>query len=110
MNVNEFDVLSMQFRCDNPLEVDILQEHLIQTTAQDNVYNTSIVLIEEASNLADTVYTMCSNYQKVIEIVGDQKGTVYLYITHRTEEARELKLPNHLLQYLAERKICLGVD
>ncbi len=110
MNKNEFDIVSMQFRCGKPLGADILQEHQIQIAAQDNVYNTSTVRIDGASSLADTVYAMCRSYQNVIEKVRGQQGTVYLYITHRTQKARELELPNHLLQFLAEREISMGVD
>lgn len=108
--MTEFNILSMQFRCRYPLGADLLQEHLIQTAAQKNVYNTSTVLIDETSSLADTVYSMCNNYQKIIEEVRSQQGIVRLYITHHTQKARELVLPNHLLQFLAEREIYLGVD
>mgnify|MGYP006342807617 FL=1 len=110
MNMNEFDILSMQFRCRYPLGADLLQEHLIQTAAQSNVYNTSTVLIDETSNLEDTVYTMYRNYQKVIEEVRGQPGTVHLYITHHTQKARELVIPDNLLQFFAEKEIYLGVD
>lgn len=109
-NMNEFDILSMQFRCRCPLGADLLQEHLIHTTAQNNVYYTSNVLIDETSNLEDAIYTMYKRYQKVIEEVKGQQGTLYLYITHHTQKARELVFPNHLLQFLAEKEIYLGVD
>ena len=110
MNVNEFDILSMQFRCDNSLGVDILHEYLLQLAGQENVYNTSTVLIDEASSLVDTVYAMCRNYQKVIEKVRNQQGSIYLYITHHTQKERELVIPSELLRFLAEREISMGVD
>lgn len=110
MNMDEFDILSMQFRCRYPLGADLLQEHPIQTVASNNVYNTSTVLINETSNLEDTVYTMYRNYQKVIEEVRSQPGTVYLYITHHTQKARELVISDNLLQFFEEKEIYLGVD
>ncbi len=110
INMNEFDILSMQFRCRCPLGADLLEEHPMQAAARNNVYNTSTVLIDETTNPEDTVYTMYRNYQKVIEEVKGQHGTVCLYITHHTQKARELVLPNHLLQFLAEKEIYLGVD
>jgi hypothetical protein len=92
------------------LGADILQEHLIETAVQNNVYNTSTVLIEETSNLEDMLYMMYRNYKKIIKEVKGQQGTVCLYITHHTQKARELVLSNNLLRFLAEKGIDFGVD
>ena len=106
MNANEFDILSLQFRCAEPLGADILRENPINPSARANVYNTPTVTVYEAESAADAVYKLCRTYEKIIS----EAQSVYLYITHRTERARELMLTNELLQFLAERKIALGVD
>ncbi len=110
MKVTEFDILSMRFRCKQPLDENDLKEHLIKTTAQECVCYTSTVRIDEASSLSDTVYEMYSKYEKVIEKLREQQGKVYLYITHHTQRARELVIPNQLLRFLVEKEILVQVD
>ena len=110
MNVTEFDILSMRFRCKQPLDENVLKEHFIKTTAQDCVCYTSTVQIDEASSLADTVYEMYNKYENVIEKLREQQGTAYLYITHHTQRARELVIPNQLLRFLLEKEILVEVD
>ena len=110
MNMQEFNILSMQFKCRNQLGADLLQDHRIRPTAQNFVYNTSVVLIDETIELGQTIYAMYRYYQKVIEEVNGHQGTVRLYITHHTQKARELVLSPSLLQFLAENKSDLGVD
>lgn len=106
MNSNEFDILSLQFRCAEPLSADILREHPINPSARDNIYNTPPVTVYEAASIENAVYKLCRTYDRVIR----KAQSVCLYITHRTEKARELVLTNELLQFLAERKIALGVE
>ncbi len=110
MNVTEFDILSMRFRCKQPLDENVLKEHFIKTTAQDCVCYTSTVQIDEASSLADTVYEMYNKYEKVIEKLREQQGKVCLYITHHTQKARELVISNQLLRFLVEKEILIEVD
>lgn len=110
MDKNEFDILSIQFICKHPLEAGLLQECLLRRSAPNSVYITSTVLIDETSDLENTVYTMYKNYQQVIEEVKRQLGTVNLYITHHTQKARELVMSKNLLKFLAEKEIDLGVD
>ena len=110
LNIIEFDILSMQFICRYSLEADLLQEHGLLITKQNNVYSTPNVHMDETTNLENVIYTMYSNYQKVIERVSNKQGIVYLYITHRTQKARELVIPRNLLVFLAEKEIYLGVD
>ena len=109
-NINEFDILSMQFRCQYPLEAEILEECGILTSAQSNVYNTPPVMIDETTSVEDAILTILRNYQKVIYEVRSQQGKVHLYITHRTQKAREFVIPNDLLRLLADKEIYLGVD
>ena len=103
MNSNEFDILSLQFRCAEPLGADILREHPINPSARGNIYNTPPVTVYEAESIENA---LCRTYDRVIR----KAQSVCLYITHRTEKARELVLTNELLQFLAERKIALGVE
>lgn len=110
MNVTEFDILSIRFRCKQPLDENVFKEHLIKATAQECVCYTSTVQIDETSSLANTVYEMYNKYEKVIEKLRKQQGKVYLYITHHTQRARELVIPNQLLRFLVEKEILVEVD
>ncbi len=108
--MNEFDILSIQFKYQCPLGAEILEECGILTSAQSNVYNTPPVMIDQASSLEEAIYSFLGNYQKVINEVKSQQGKVHLYITHRTQKARELVVASALLRFLAEKEIYLGVD
>ena len=109
-NIYEFDILSMQFRCQYPLEAEILEECGILTSAQSKVYNTPPVMIDETTSVEDAIFTILENYQKVIDEVRHLQGNVHLYITHCTQKARELVISNELLRLLADKEIYLGVD
>lgn len=90
MTTNEFDILSMQL-----------------TSAQNEVYNTPNVLIDEGADLEKAVYEI---YQKLTDEVKGQNGSLRLCITHHTQKARELVLSGDLLRFLAENEIGLGVE
>lgn len=109
-NINEFDILSMQFKCQCPFKAEIIEEYGILTSAQSNVYNTPNLLIDETMGVEDAIFTILENYQKVIDEVRHLQGNVHLYITHRTQKARELVISNELLRLLADKEIYLGVD